>query len=85
MAASRPVANALGSSSGTIQILGLGSPDAMAISSTTFTSWRSSGVVGSASSRAPVDQSTCLGPNRQEYQQIPEAMKVVTIPMTGMV
>ena len=73
VAASRPVANALGSSSGTIQTRGLGWPDAIAISSTTFTSCRSSGVAGSTSSRAPVDQSTRCGPKRQEYQQMPPA------------
>ena len=44
--ASRPVANALGSSSGTTHTLGLGSPEAIAISSTTFTSCRCSGVAG---------------------------------------
>ena len=83
VAASLPVAKALGSSSGTIQIFGRGKPEAIAISSTTFTSWRSSAVAGSTNSRAPVDHSTWRGPKRQEYQQIPAAMRVVTIPMTG--
>ena len=79
---SRPVANALGSWSGTIQILGLGKPGAMAISSTTFTSWRCSGVAGSTSpgGRGPEHP---LRAERHEYQQIPSATSVVKIPMTG--
>ena len=56
VAASRPVAKALGSSSGTIQILGRGIPDAIAISSTTLTNCFCSGVAGSISSQAPMDQ-----------------------------
>ena len=62
VAASCPVAKALGSASGTIQILGSGKPEAIAISSTTFTSCFCSGVAGSISSQAPVDQSTRSGP-----------------------
>ena len=83
-AASRPVANALGSSSGTIHTLGLGSPEAIAISSTTLTSCFCSGVAGSTISQAPVAQSTRSGPWRQEYQQIPAATRVVKMPMKGM-
>ena len=71
VAASRPVANAFGSSSGTTYTLGFGTPEAIAISSTTLTSCRSSGVAGSTISRAPVAQSTWRAPNRQEYQQMP--------------
>ncbi len=59
---SRPVAKALGSWSGTIQIRGRGSPEAIAISSTTFTSCRCSGVAGSISSQAPVAQRTRSAP-----------------------
>ena len=73
VAASRPVANALGSASGTTQTLGCGSPDAMAISSTTFTSCFCSGVAGSISSQAPVAHSTRSAPYRQEYQQMQPA------------
>ena len=62
VAASRPVANALGSASGITQTLGLGSPEAMAISSTTFISCFCSGVAGSISSQAPVDHSTRSAP-----------------------
>ena len=47
--------------SGTIQIFGRGRPEAIAISSTTFTSCFCSGVAGSIISRAPVDQSTRCG------------------------
>ncbi len=61
---SMPVAKELGSFSGTIQILGLGRPEAIAISSTTFTNRCSSGRDGSTNSHAPVAQSTCLGPRR---------------------
>ena len=81
--ASRPVAKALGSSSGTIQTRGLGSPEAMAISSTTFTSCFCSGVAGSMISHAPVAQSTRCGPYRQAYQQMPPATRVVKMPMKG--
>jgi hypothetical protein len=77
------VAKAFGSSSGTTQTLGFGSPDAMAISSTTLTSCRSSAVAGSITSRAPVDHNTWRGPKRHEYQQIPAAMTVVKMPMAG--
>jgi len=61
-AASRPVAKALGSESGTTHTRGLGNPDAMAISSTTLNSCFCSGVAGSISSQAPVAQSTFSGP-----------------------
>jgi hypothetical protein len=82
--ASRPVAKAFGSSSGTSQIRGLGTPDAIAISSTTFTNCRCSGVAGSMISQAPVAQSTRSGPCRQANQQIPAAVRVLTSPMKGM-
>ena len=62
VAGSRPVAKALGSSSGTTQMRGRGIPEAIAISSTTLNSCLSSGVVGSTISQAPVDQSTRSGP-----------------------
>jgi hypothetical protein len=55
----------------------------MAISSTTFTYWRCSGVAGSMISQAPVAQSTRSGPFRHEYQQMPPATSVVTMPMIG--
>ena len=77
------MAKALGSSSGTTQTRGLGNPEAIAISSTTFTSCFCSGVAGSMISQAPVDQSTRSGPWRQAYQQMPAAATVVTRPMKG--
>ena len=58
----RPVAKALGSASGTTQMRGRGSPEAMAISSTTLTYWRCSGVAASMISHAPVAHSTRCGP-----------------------
>ena len=81
---SRPVAKALGSGSGTIQTRGRGSPEAIAISSTTLTSCRCSGLAGSISSQAPVAHSTRSGPKRQACQQIPPAARVVKSPMKGM-
>ena len=71
VAASRPVAKALGSSSGTIQTVAAGCPDAIAISSTTFTSAAPPAWPASVTSRAPVAQSTRGAPKRQEYQQMP--------------
>ncbi len=65
LCASRPVAKAFGSSSGTTHTRGFGSPDAIAISSTTLTSCFCAGVAGSMISHAPVDQSTRSGPYRQ--------------------
>ena len=83
VAGSRPVAKAFGSASGTIQIRGLGCPDATAISSTTLTSCFCAAVAGSISSHAPVDQSTRSAPLAHEYQQMPPATSVVTMPMSG--
>src|ERR1700746_1564840 len=60
-----PVANALGSGSSTIQMRGRGTPAAIAISSTTLTSCRSWSLLGSTTSRAPVDHSTFSGPGRE--------------------
>jgi hypothetical protein len=80
---SRPVANALGSGSGMIQILGLGRPAAMAISSTTLSSRLSSGVAGSISSCAPVAASTRPAPWRQATQAIRPEMAQATSPMNG--
>jgi len=77
------VANALGSASGTIQTLGFGSPDAIAISSTTLTSCFCSGAAGSISSQAPVAHSTRSAPRRHEYQQIAAAERTLKMPMKG--
>ncbi|OLC07719.1 MAG: hypothetical protein AUH42_03035 [Gemmatimonadetes bacterium 13_1_40CM_70_11] len=57
-----PVAKALGSGSGTIQIRGRGTPAAMAISSTTFTSCCCLSSAGVITSHAPVDHRTFSGP-----------------------
>ena len=57
-----PVANALRSGSGTTQTVGLGSPAAMAISSTTLSSCFWAGVEGVMISHAPAARRTRRGP-----------------------
>src|SRR4026207_2540943 len=83
VAGSRPVAKALGSSSGTTQMRGRGTPEAMDISSTTLKSCLSSGVVGSRISHAPVDQRMRSDPLNQAQRQVAAANTVVMIPMNG--
>ncbi len=78
-----PVAKALGSSSGTTQIRGRGTPAAMAISSTTFTSRRWASVAGSITSHAPVDQSTRSAPRFHEWRAVPAATAQTTRPIHG--
>ena len=80
---SRPVAKALGSSSGTSQMRGRGMPAAIAISSTTLRYCRCSGVAGSMISQAPAAQSTRFAPFRQADQQTPAATSEVMMPMKG--
>ena len=80
-----PVAKALGSSSGMIQIFGRETPEATAISSTTFTSCCSSGLEGDTNSHAPVDHSTCFGPLRHAKKVTMTAIVVVTSPIHGIV
>src|SRR5881409_3918126 len=77
---STPVANAFGSGSGTIQICGRGTPAAIAISSTTFTSWRCWSVAGSRTSSAPVAHSTFSGPVEYAYQASSTPRAVAAIP-----
>ncbi len=80
-----PVAKALGSASGTIQMVGFGSPDAIAISSTTLTSCFSLSLLASSSCHAPVAHSTCLGPRFHANHVMPTPSSVAPMPNQGMV
>ena len=82
-AVSIPVAKALGSLSGTIQILGFGSIAEIAISSTTLTSCCSSSPRGSTTSRAPAAQSTRSAPLVHACHTIAPATATTIIPTQG--
>src|ERR1041385_8940046 len=76
---SRPVENALGSGSGTIQILGFGSPAAMAISSTTLSSRLRAGRIEHP--LGAVDPGVPRGPGGEAAGQEPdERHQVVVLP-----
>ena len=62
---------------------GFGTPAAIAISSTTFTSRVSSSPVGVSISRAPVDHSTLVGPVCHAYAVRSTANAVRTVPSHG--